>query len=57
MYCKVCVGKYLCDNFPIQNDLKQWMLYRCCFTTLVYNVPFESLGNQVGLKFIGHISF
>jgi hypothetical protein len=23
MYSKVCVGKYLPDNFPIQNCLKQ----------------------------------
>jgi hypothetical protein len=23
MYSKVCIGKHLFDNFPIQNDLKQ----------------------------------
>jgi hypothetical protein len=22
-YCKVCIGKHLSDNFPIQNGLKQ----------------------------------
>jgi hypothetical protein len=31
-YSKVRIGKLLSDKFPIQNGLKQEMLYRHCFT-------------------------
>jgi hypothetical protein len=34
MYIKVCIGKYLSDNFPIQNNLKKKMLYHHSFSTL-----------------------
>jgi hypothetical protein len=33
-YGKVRIGKYLSDNFPIQNGLTK-MLYRHCFSTLL----------------------
>jgi hypothetical protein len=32
---KVCTGKSLSDAFPIQNGLKQGVLYHHCFTTLL----------------------
>jgi hypothetical protein len=32
-YSKVCIGKHLSDNFPIQNDLNKEMLYHHCFST------------------------
>jgi hypothetical protein len=35
MYSKIHIGKYLYDNFPIQNGLKQEMLYQRCFSTLL----------------------
>jgi hypothetical protein len=35
MYIKVHVGKYLSDSFPIQNSLKQEILYFHCFSTLL----------------------
>jgi hypothetical protein len=34
-YGKVRIGKYLSDNFPIQNGLKKEMLYCHCFSTLL----------------------
>jgi hypothetical protein len=34
-YSKVCIGKHLSETFPIQNGLKQEMLYRHCFSTLL----------------------
>jgi hypothetical protein len=30
-YSKICTGKYLSGAFPIQNGLKQEMLYHHCF--------------------------
>jgi hypothetical protein len=38
-YSKVRISRYLSDMFPIQNDLKKEMIYRHCFSTLLYNVP------------------
>jgi hypothetical protein len=38
-YSKVCIGRHLSDMFPIQNGLKQGMLYHHRFSTLLYNVP------------------
>jgi hypothetical protein len=35
----VRVGKYLSDKFPIQNGLRQGMLYHHCFLTLLWNTP------------------
>jgi hypothetical protein len=35
IYIKVRIGKYLSDNFPIYNGLKQEMFYRHCFLTLL----------------------
>jgi hypothetical protein len=40
MCSKVCIGKHLSDNFPIQNGLKnKEILYCYCFSTLLYNMP------------------
>jgi hypothetical protein len=37
-YAKVNIGKYLSDNFPIQNSVKKEMLYHHNFSTLIYSV-------------------
>jgi hypothetical protein len=34
-YSKVRIGKHFSDVFPIRNSLKQEMLYRHCFLTLL----------------------
>jgi hypothetical protein len=44
MYSKVCIGKHLSDNFPVQNGLKQRDSLCYCFSTLLYNMP---LGRSV----------
>jgi hypothetical protein len=38
-YSRVRVGKHLSDTFPIKNGLKKEMLYRHCFSTLLWNMP------------------
>jgi hypothetical protein len=38
-YNKLHVGKYLSDNFPIQNGLNKEMVYHHYFSTLLYNKP------------------
>jgi hypothetical protein len=43
-YCKVRIGKYLSDSFPIQNGVKQGEV----LSPLLFN-----LENQVGLKLNG----
>ena len=35
IYSRFRVGKYLSDIFPVKNGLKQDMLYRYCFSTLL----------------------
>jgi hypothetical protein len=35
----VRIGKYFSDALSIQIDLKQEILYRRCFLTLLYNMP------------------
>jgi hypothetical protein len=37
MYSKVHASKHLSDNFPVQNGLKEEMLYRHCLSTLLLN--------------------
>jgi hypothetical protein len=39
-YNEVRIGRNNSNAFPIQNGLKQ-MLYRHCFSTLLYNMPPE----------------
>ena len=39
MYSRVRVGKNLSEMFPIRNGLKQGMLYRHCFSSLLWNMP------------------
>ena len=38
-YSRVRIGKNLSDMFPIRNGLKQEMLYRHCFSTLLWSMP------------------
>jgi hypothetical protein len=38
-YSRVRVGKLLSDIFPIKNDLNTEMLYRHCFSILLWNKP------------------
>jgi hypothetical protein len=38
-YSIVHIDKYLSDNLPIQNRLKQVVLYHLCFSTLLWNRP------------------
>jgi hypothetical protein len=56
-YNKVRIGKYLSDNFPIQNDLKQGD----ALSPLLFNFALEYAIRkvkkyQVGLKNMGDIS-
>jgi hypothetical protein len=50
MYSKVCTGKHLPDNFPIQNGLKQGD----ALSPLLFNCGFEYANRKVqknqGLK-------
>jgi hypothetical protein len=47
---KVCIGKYLSDNFPIQNGLKQGD----ALSRLLFNVGLEyAMEHQVVLKLNG----
>jgi hypothetical protein len=50
-YSNIRVGKYLCDNFPFQNGLKQGS----AFSPLLFNFPLEyaiskTQENKMGLK-------
>ena len=38
-FSRVRVGKNLSAMFPIRNGLKQEMLYRHCFSTLLWSMP------------------
>jgi hypothetical protein len=42
MYNKVSIGKYLSDNFPVQNSLKQGDAFRHCFSSLLYNMTLRT---------------
>ena len=36
---RIRVGKNLSDIFPVKKGLKQGMLYRHCFSTLLWSMP------------------
>ena len=38
-YSRVRVGKNLSEMFPIRNGLNREMLYRHCFSTLLWSMP------------------
>jgi hypothetical protein len=46
MYSKVCIGKHLSDNFPIQNDLKQGD----ALSSLLFNFALEYAIRKVDRK-------
>jgi hypothetical protein len=53
-YSRVCIGKYLPDNFPIQNGLKQGELLSPLHLNLASEYAIRKVQeNQVVLKFNG----